>query len=56
MPILASKGWKRGRWATEAGVSKNSVYEYLEGRRTLTPENRRAMAEVLGLEARQLPE
>jgi hypothetical protein len=56
MPILASKRWKRGRWATEAGVGKNSVYEYLDGRRTLTDENRKAMAEVLGLKPTDLPE
>jgi hypothetical protein len=56
MPILASKRWKRGRWATKAGVGKNSVYEYLDGRRTLTDENRKAMAEALGLEPTDLPE
>jgi hypothetical protein len=56
MPILASKRWKRGRWATKAGVGKNSVYEYLDGRRTLTDENRKAMADVLGLEPTDLPE
>jgi len=56
MPILASKRWKRGRWATEAGVGKNSVYEYLDGRRTLTDDNRKAMAEVLGLKPTDLPE
>jgi hypothetical protein len=50
MPILGLKGWSRGRWATEAGVGKNSVYEYLDGKRQLSPENRRAMAEVLGLD------
>jgi hypothetical protein len=49
MPILKSKRWTRGRWATEAGVSKNSVYEYLKGTRTLKDENRQAMAEALGL-------
>jgi hypothetical protein len=56
MPILASKRWKRGKWATKAGVGKNSVYEYLEGRRTLSDENRKAMAEALGLEPTDLPE
>jgi len=56
MPILASKRWKRGKWATKAGVGKNSVYEYLDGRRTLSDENRKAMAEALGLEPTDLPE
>ncbi len=56
MPILTSKGWSRGKWATQAGVGKNSVYEYLDGKRQLTPENRRAMAEVLGLEPEDLPQ
>lgn len=35
-PILRKKTWKRGKWATKAGVSKNSVYEYLKGKRNLT--------------------
>ena len=55
MPILASKRWKRGRWATKAGVGKNSVYEYLNGTRTLTDQNRKAMAEALELESEDLP-
>lgn len=49
MPILESKRWKRGKWATLAGVGKNCVYEYLDGRRRLSDENRKAMAEALGL-------
>jgi hypothetical protein len=56
LPILAEKRWKRGRWATEAGVGKNSVYKYLDGTRKLTPENRRAMAEAIDLQAEKLPE
>ncbi len=55
LPILASKSWKRSRWATKAGVGKNSVYEYLSGKRNLSVENRRAMAEELGLNAEELP-
>jgi hypothetical protein len=55
-PILASKRWTRGKWVTKAAVGKNSVYEYLDGRRTLTDENRKAMAEALGLEPTDLPE
>jgi hypothetical protein len=37
-------------------VGKNSVYEYLDGRRTLSDENRRAMAEVLELNPLDLPD
>jgi hypothetical protein len=55
MPILSLRRWRRGRWATEAGVGKNSVYEYLDGKRTLSNENRKAMAEVIGLKPEDLP-
>jgi hypothetical protein len=56
MPILDQKRWKRGKWAAEAGVGKNCVYEYLDGKRNLRAENRRAMAEVIGLKAEDLPQ
>jgi hypothetical protein len=56
LPILESKRWTRGKWATRAGVSKNSVYQYLEGKRALTDANRKAMAEVLELKFQELPE
>lgn len=55
MPILKKKRWTRGRWSTTAGVGKNSVYEYLDGKRNLTEENRKAMAETLGLLPGDLP-
>jgi uncharacterized protein YggE len=56
-PILQEKRWKRGRLATEAGVGKNSVYEYLDGTRAkITDENRKAIAGALGLEPDQLPD
>jgi hypothetical protein len=55
IPILKSKRWTRGRWATEAGVGKNSVYGYLCGKRKLGAANRQAMAEVLGLTPEELP-
>jgi hypothetical protein len=42
-PILVSKKWKRGTWATKAGVGKNSVYDYLNGKRNLSVENRQAL-------------
>jgi hypothetical protein len=56
MPILRKKRWKRGRWATASGVSKNSVYEYLDGRRSLSTENRKAMADAIGLKPDELPD
>jgi hypothetical protein len=54
MPILERKKWKRCKWAAKAGVSKNSVYEYLAGRRNLTTENATALAQEL--EIKNLPE
>jgi hypothetical protein len=56
MPILLLKRWTRCRWAAEAGVSKNSVYDYLSGERNLSIENRRAMAEEIGLSPEELPD
>ena len=56
MPILMSKGWKRGMWATKAGVSKNSAYDYLHGKRNLSFENRSALAEELGLRPEEFPD
>jgi hypothetical protein len=56
MPILKQKRWTRGRWATEAGVGKNCIYEYLDGTRNPSSGNRTAMAEALGLTEDQLPQ
>jgi hypothetical protein len=56
-PILAKKRWKPGRLATQAGVSKNSVYGYLDGTRSkITDANRKAIADALGIEPHQLPD
>lgn len=56
-PILKRKRWKQGRLATKAGVGKNSVYDYLDGTRAkITDENRRAIAEALGLKPEELPD
>jgi hypothetical protein len=54
-PILAARNWTPNKWATEAGVGKNCSYEYLAGTRDLSEENRRAMAQVLGLAPEALP-
>jgi hypothetical protein len=56
MPILKRKRWTRGRWASEAAVGKNSIYDYLKGERNPGPENRQAMADALGLKVHELPE
>src|ERR1019366_385582 len=57
IPILAKKHWTQGRLATKAGVSKNSVYGYLNGTRfRISDENRTAIAETLGIEPHQLPD
>jgi hypothetical protein len=56
MPILQQKRWRRGKWATEAGVGKNCIYEYLKGRRNPGYDNRKPMAEALGLTEDQLPQ
>lgn len=55
-PILDSKGWSRSKWASEGGVGKSGVYEYLDGKRKLSPANRKALAEVLGRQSEDLPE
>jgi hypothetical protein len=55
MPILTNKRWTQGRLATEAGISKNSVYGYLDGtRRRITRGNHKAIADALGLQPGQL--
>lgn len=56
LPILQAKRWKRSKWASEAGISKNCVYEYLDGKRDPSFQNRRAMAEVLGMKIESLPQ
>jgi hypothetical protein len=54
-PILKEKGWTVNKGGTQAGVGKNCAYEYLGGRRNLSTANRLALAQVLGLEAEDLP-
>jgi hypothetical protein len=57
MPILANKRWKRGRLATEAGLGKNSVYEYLDGTRAkISIENRKALADALDVAPEEIPD
>jgi hypothetical protein len=55
-PILEQKRWSSGRLATKAGVAKNSVYGYLDGTRGhISDENRKAIADALGIEEHRLP-
>ena len=56
MPILKRKRWSRGKLVTESGVGKNSVYEYLDGKRNPGYDNRKAMADALGLTEDELPQ
>jgi hypothetical protein len=56
MPLLEARGWTRNKWVDVSGVGKNSVYKYLDGSRALSSENRKAMAESIGLDPDQLPD
>jgi hypothetical protein len=56
MPCLAEKGLTRSRWADKTGVDPSVVYDYLNGKSHPRPENRKALAEALGLRANDLPE
>jgi hypothetical protein len=56
-PILKKKRWKPGRLVTESGLGKATVYGYLDGtRRWIIQENRKAMADALGIATETLPE
>lgn len=56
LPILNERGMSRSRWATKAGVDPSVVYDYLSGKSVLRADSRKALAEVLGLKAFELPE
>jgi hypothetical protein len=57
MPILAKRGWKKGKLVTKSGVGKATVYGYLDGTRSwIKDENRIAIAQTLDLELNQLPD
>jgi hypothetical protein len=55
MPILESKHWTTNKWGTSAGVGRSCPYDYLYGKRKLTDENRKALAEALELKPEDLP-
>jgi hypothetical protein len=57
LPILEQKNWSPGRLATKAGVSKNSVYAFLDGTRSrISDANCMAIADALEIERHELPE
>lgn len=57
VPIIKKKRWTRCRLAIEAGVGKNSVYEYLDGTRArISDGNRKAIADALDIKEQELPE
>jgi hypothetical protein len=56
MPILEAKGWTRGKLVTDSAVGKATVYGYLDGtRKTIIRDNRKALAEALGITLDKLP-
>jgi hypothetical protein len=57
MPLLDSKGWTPGKLAAKAGVSKGTIYQYLDGTRArMKADNRSPVAEELGIAVVTLPE
>jgi hypothetical protein len=54
-PILRKIGITASRWATKAGVDPSVVYDYLSGRSKPMPDNRIALAKVLGVPEADLP-
>jgi ribosome-binding protein aMBF1 (putative translation factor) len=55
-PLLKKKGMTRSKLATKAGVDPSVVYDYLAGKSSPRPDNRNAIAEVLGIEESHLPD
>lgn len=55
-PILDRFDWTPGKLATEAAVGKTTVYEYLNGKRkSISRPNRKALADTLQVELKDLP-
>jgi hypothetical protein len=53
-PKLAQKGWSVLQWAKTAGVSQAVAYDYLNDKSDPRADNRRALAEALGVQASDL--
>lgn len=49
LPVLKEKGISQSRWADRAGVDPSVVYDYIAGKSTPRPENRKALAQAIGL-------
>lgn len=49
MPVLQQKGMSPSRWADRAGVDPSVVYGYLSGKSQPRLENRKALAQAIGL-------
>jgi len=62
MPILSGKRsngkeWTPGHLVTDSGVGKATIYGYLDGTRSwISHDNRRAIADALGLREEELPD
>jgi hypothetical protein len=54
-PLLDAKGWSVSQWASNAGVSTTVAYEYLSGKSDPRPDNRKALADAVGLEIQNFP-
>ena len=54
-PLLGLRGLSVPRWAAKAGVSASITNEYFQGRGDLTDDIRAALADALGVNARDLP-
>jgi hypothetical protein len=53
---VLKNGWTRGRLVTQSAVGKATVYGYFDGsRKTIKTDNRRAIADTLEIELKDLP-
>jgi hypothetical protein len=55
-PILLSKGMSASRWAAAAGVDPSVVYDYLAGKSMPRRENKKALADSIGVQVSDLAE
>jgi hypothetical protein len=56
-PLLNSRRFLPGTWATKAGVPTSTVYDYLNGKtKRLNYDSRTCMAVALGIKEEELPE
>ena len=55
-PLLQMRGLSPRRWAARAGVNPDLVLEFCNGRAELSDEDAAALADVLGIGSRDLPD